>query len=331
MNISHRHYVTRSSLAPLSTDCQIHSIVGCHPEKLLDEAMSISRLLLPRLSLLLPLLFLGGFSLSALAWEGHHRAPWVGTTLAGEKCDGGQVPFGPFDYLQRAMFPGQLEVVEENHFTPNVESLASGNTTTAMGDIHYTLQTWPNHHRALNSAFRFRLKHREQWKQKANLQSFPAECYLQRAMKFSPGDPVAYLLYGMLMHQMQQYDKALKAYQTAVKLQPDDLITQYNMGLTLFAMKKYPAARQVAKNVYAKGFPLPGLKRKLAAAGQWDGAKPAPNPAASKAKAPEVNVSDVPDTKAKDTATAMPATAGGASEQAAASSTGAVAKEQTAP
>lgn len=308
MNLPQRQYLTRTSLYPQGTDCQIHSILGTHPDQLLSETMSIIRLLLPQGILFLALLLLCGYSVLALAWEGHHKAPWVGTTLRGEKCEGGQVPFGPYDYLQRASLQGQLEVVEENHFTPNVESLQSGNTTTAMGDIHYTLQTWPNHHRALNSAFKFRLKHRELWNKPANLQSYPAECYLQRAMNFSPNDPVAFLLYGMLMHQMKQYDKALNAYKTAVKLQPGDLITQYNMGLTLVAMKKYAEAKAIAQHVYSKGFPLPGLKRKLAEVERTAGAaKPtaAKKPLQSAGDKPAESVSDVLHAEATTTAPAL--------------------------
>jgi len=228
-----------------------------------------------RVILLWSLLLLGSISFSTQAWEGDKRAPWVGKSISGEPCQGGQVPFGPFDYRQRAVLPGQLEVVEETHFTPNIETLQSGNTTTAMGDIHYTLQTWPNHHRALNSAVRFRLQHKELWKAKNSVLSFPAECYLQRAIKFSPTDPVPYVLYGMLMHKMKVYGKALEAYRSAVRLQPNEIITQYNMALTLVELKKYPEARLIAHKVYAKNFPLPGLKNKLVQAGEWENNKQA--------------------------------------------------------
>jgi tetratricopeptide (TPR) repeat protein len=219
------------------------------------------------LLLLLALIGLGSFSSGSHAWEGHQRAPWVGTMLNGTKCDGGQVPFGPYDYLQRNTLKAQLEVVEESHFNEDVESLTKGMSASAMGDIHYTLQTWPNHHRALNSAFRYRLQHREQWGSGDNTaQNYPAECYLQRAIKFSPNDPIPYMLHGMLMHQMKQYEAALKSYRQAIRLRPDDLVTEYNMGLTLVELKKFGEAQKVADKVYAADFPLPGLQRKLAEA-----------------------------------------------------------------
>lgn len=218
-------------------------------------------------SVIASILVLLGMSISigSHSWEAHKRAPWVGTMLNGTKCDGGQVAFGPYDYLQRNSLKAQLEVVEESHFNEDVESLAKGMSTAAMGDIHYTLQTWPNHHRALNSALRYRLQHRELWGVGNNTaQNYPAECYLQRAMQFSPNDPIPYMLHGLLMHQMKEYEGALKSYRMAVKLRPDDLITQYNMGLTLVELKKYREAQKIADKVYAAGFPLPGLSRKLA-------------------------------------------------------------------
>lgn len=257
-------------------------------------------------SLLLTLLGFGSYSSGILAWEGHKRAPWVGTMLSGAECDGGQVPFGPYDYLQRNSLRSQLEVVEESHFNEDVESLTKGMSASAMGDIHYTLQTWPNHHRALNSAFRYRLQHREQWALGDNTaQNYPAECYLQRAIKFSPNDPIPYMLHGMLMHQMKQYDAALKSYRQANRLRPDDLVTEYNMGLTLVELKMFGEAQRVADKVYAADFPLPGLQRKLAEAKKQK-AKPrgmqakAPIPAAASGTANAVKT-ELPKSTAQNT------------------------------
>ncbi|MEZ5571766.1 MAG: tetratricopeptide repeat protein [Halioglobus sp.] len=277
------------------TDGNLHSIFAELPALHVDKPMSLLSHLASRLALLSILVLLGCISVSTQAWDADKRAPWVGKMLSGAKCDGGQVPFGPYDYLQRDRFPAQLEVVEEVHFTSNIEQLRSGNTTSAMGDVHYTLQTWPNHHRALNTALQFRLQHKALWRTNNVALGYPAECYLQRAMNFSPKDPVPYMLYGLLMHQMKQYNKALFAYRLAVKLQPDDLITQYNMGLTLAEMKKYGEARKVAQKVYAAGFPLPGLKRKLEKAGQWqpNGKTSVDEAKVSDVKAPENNTIDV--------------------------------------
>src|SRR3990170_454495 len=45
---------------------------------------------------------------------------------------------------------GKLAVVEKRHFTPKVERLISGESNSKPGpDIGYTLNKFPNHHRAL--------------------------------------------------------------------------------------------------------------------------------------------------------------------------------------
>ncbi len=200
------------------------------------------------------------------AWLADKLAPWVGTTLNGKPCKSGQVAFGPYDYLQRNTLQAELQVVEESHFSTDIENLISGQTSDAINDIHYTLQAWPNHHRALNSALTYRLAHMGNWP----LNDVPpAECYLQRAIKFSPKDPKPYMMYGVLLQKTKQYAKALNAYRAANRLLPNDVITQYNMGLTLVELKKYTEAKQLAEKVYGAGFPLPALKNKLIAAGHW--------------------------------------------------------------
>ncbi len=45
----------------------------------------------------------------------------------------------------------------------------------------------------------------------------------------------------------------------------------YFLGLTYVKLKNWDAAREQARKAYALGYPLPGLKNKLRAAGQWTG------------------------------------------------------------
>ena len=47
-------------------------------------------------------------------------------------------------------------------------------------------------------------------------------------------------------------------------------MNQYNLGLVYVRKKDFDRAREAAKLAYGLGIPLPGLKNKLAAAGQWD-------------------------------------------------------------
>ena len=196
-------------------------------------------------------------------------APFVGTDLQEHTCRGARIPFGPFDYRDRAKFQGELFITEEYHLTPEILQLQQATTTAAINDIQYTLMAWPNHPQALYAAYEYRLKrNRGEFSRSINSPS-PVECHLQRAIKFSPNDPVPYMILGMLMHEFERYETALKSYRKANALLPNDVITLYNMGLTLVALERYEEAVVVAQEVYSTDFPLPGLKNKLANAGHW--------------------------------------------------------------
>ena len=258
------------------------------------------KILLRIIAVLGTVLGLYGVSLPGLA-EGEggsgRSAPWVGDTFWGEPCQGSRIPFGPYDYTERQKFPGQLFITEEYHFTDRIANLQQDSTTSAIKDIQYTLMAWPNHHRALYSAFQYRKQVRGQWPLDAN-SATPVECHLMRAIKFSPNDPVPYMIQGMLLHEFEHYEEALKSFRTANKLMPNDVITLYNMGLTMVVLKKYKEAVKVAQQVYSTDFPLPGLKNQLTAAGYWPpGEKPAPQEQVhedSGEKAPEVGIEPLP-------------------------------------
>ena len=199
--------------------------------------------------------------------QGSGFVPWKGTTAEGEKCTGGQPEAGPYDYLHRNRLQAQIAVVEQFHFDEDVEKLRKGLTGTPMNDIDYTLRAIPNHHRALRSAVNYRLK-RKKWPR--NHQGEKAECYLQRAIGFSPNDPTLHPLLAFLLHRLNHQKQAIPAYREAIKANPNDVMLKYNMGLALVDLSRYAEARTVAKEVYSTDFPLPGLKNRLVAAGKWD-------------------------------------------------------------
>ena len=237
------------------------------------------------------MLGLSGVSLPGLA-EGDggsgRSAPWVGETFWGAPCQGSRIPFGPYDYTERQKYPGQLFITEEYHYTERIANLQQDSTTSAINDIQYTLMAWPNHHGALYSAFQYRKQTRGQWELSA-ISATPVECHLMRAINFSPNDPVPYMIQGMLLHEFERYEEALKSFRKANKLMPNDVITQYNMALTMVVLKKYKEAVKVAQKVYSTDFPLPGLKNQLAAAGYWPpGQKPAPQEQVNEASGEKV-------------------------------------------
>ena len=216
-----------------------------------------------------PLLAICSISPALLAAGSGGSAPWVGKTLQGTPCQGARVPGGPYDYVQRKKYPGALFIVEEYHLSERILNLQKDTTTSAIKDIQYTLMVWPNHHKALYAAYRYRLLARNAWLQDAN-SATPVECHLQRATNFAPRDPVPYMIQGLLMHDFKKYPKALESFRKANQLLPNDLITIYNMGLTLVELEQYDEARQIAEEVYNTDFPLQGLKNKLVRAEQWD-------------------------------------------------------------
>jgi len=235
-------------------------------------------------------------------------APWVGQTFWGEECQGSRIPFGPFDYTERAKYQGELFITEEYHFTKRIANLQQDSTTSAIKDIQYTLMAWPNHHGALYSAFQYRKQARGQWAQSAN-SATPVECHLMRAINFAPKDPVPYMIQGMLLHDFQHYTEALESFRKANALMPNDVITQYNMGLTMVVLEMYEEAVKVAEQVYSTDFPLPGLKNQLSAAGYWPpGQKPDPQGQAKEAvenELPEGEMESIPPSGVEESVSAI--------------------------
>lgn len=199
-----------------------------------------------------------------LTLAANREAPWVGESLDGVRCTGDSVRnYGPFDYRTRK---DKLPVVENRHFTPKVEQLQKGETTKhAIGDIKYTLVIFPNHHRALYSAVRFSLGKADSGLHR----TYPAECFLQRAMHFSPEDPVPYILYALYLHRSDRLEQALAMYRSAEEMAPHDGNLLYNLGLLFFDTGDYEQSREYALKAYDSGVTLPGLKRKLETVGYW--------------------------------------------------------------
>lgn len=214
----------------------------------------------------LTFLLFSSFSLHTAA----QPAPWVGETFEGRVCQQRQQGFGPFDYTKRysSEHKNALRLVEGAHFNQNVESLRSGakQKYNLLGDIDYTLRAFPNHHRALNTVIRYRLMQGKPYNKK---ELSPAECYLQRAINYSPEDETALMLYAMLLQQTDKPDQALEYYQKAASLAPANWNIKYNMALVLVDLKQYEQANTIAQQIYATEFPLPGLKNRLIRSGHW--------------------------------------------------------------
>ncbi len=159
-----------------------------------------------------------------------------------------------------------LTVVEQFHFTPAVEGLIKGASGPLGGDIGYTLDHFPNHHRALAAMMKLALREKNRKPPGAR---YTIDCYFERATRFRPNDAKVRTLHGSYLLAIGRQDDALEQLEKAAALEPANPTAHYNLGLLYVQKQQYDQARASAHKAYGMGFPLPGLKNKLVAAGQW--------------------------------------------------------------
>jgi len=169
--------------------------------------------------------------------------------------------YGPYDYIN-PLHQSKLPIVLGAHFTQEVEMLKRGATAhTAYGDIDYTLRAIPNYHRALYAMSRLQIREKSTLK---NLRShYSARCYFERAIYFSPGDAISYMLYGLHLHRVGNFDGSLSKYRKAEGLGLNTAEFYYNFGLLYLELGEYKQASQYAEKSYGLGYPLDGLRDRL--------------------------------------------------------------------
>lgn len=178
--------------------------------------------------------------------------------------------YGPFDYRTDK---SKLGVVEAYHFDAGVESLTRGKTGAIEADIAYTLNVFPNHHRALMAMMNLGVRER---KAKLPGAAYSVECYMYRAERFRPDDGMVKVIYGLFHLKNGRPQQALTKLEAGAKLDSQNANVQYNLGLAYFDLKQYDKSLQSARRAYALGFPLAGLRDKLKRAGKWSESGPAP-------------------------------------------------------
>lgn len=172
--------------------------------------------------------------------------------------------YGPYDATNPS-HADKLPIVLGAHFTREVEQLIKGNRGSIISDIDYTLRAIPNYHRALAAMAKY--QRRKHLSANERNQFYSADCYFRRALYFSPSDVTSRMLYAIHLQMTARKDQAAAQYQHALSLAPDYTELQYNYALLLVDLERYDEAVELAKKAYAKGFPLPGLKNKLAEKG----------------------------------------------------------------
>lgn len=185
--------------------------------------------------------------------------------LLSPSCGSLRNAFGPFDYYD----PGnraQLRNVEDNHFTAGVESLSQRKTGTFGADLAYVLRAFPNHPRALLTMVRLGQKEGSDSPAGAGISVY---CYLERAVRFRPADGQARVLLANYWIRNNDTAAAKEQLKVAEEHTNGSGNVHYNLGLAFLSLQMYDKALVHAHEAYRLGFDLPGLRRKLEAAGRW--------------------------------------------------------------
>ena len=180
----------------------------------------------------------------------------------------GDVPgaYGPFDYRTATKEQKYLVEIAGGHFTPSVEALKSGTTSTLGGEMNYTLNAFPNHPRALMAMIRLGQRDKTD-KPKGSRHTI--ECWLERAIQFRPDDLSVKQIRGVYYSMQKQYRMAIADFELVVEQEPDNANAHYNLGLAYLEVGDYDRALTEAKKARSLGFPLAGLQDKLKAKGKW--------------------------------------------------------------
>lgn len=159
-----------------------------------------------------------------------------------------------------------LRVVETHHFTPNIENLVRGNSGSLGAELSYTLNTFPNHHRALLAMVRLgeRLKTTTPPGSK-----FAVECWLDRSIRYSPDDNIARLIYASYLGKNSRQKEATEHLEVTAQSVNANAFTHNNIGLVYFDMKNYEKALFHSHKAIELGLSVATLSDQLKNAGKW--------------------------------------------------------------
>lgn len=178
--------------------------------------------------------------------------------------------YGPFDY--RTAPPKAKLAVESYHYTPEVQQMSRGHTTTKLAaDVAYTLNVFPNHHSALKTMADWSIKSRRNPPEGSR---YTVECWFDRGLRFRPDDPMVKMIFGNYLLQIGKSTEAVKHLEEAGRLDSRNANLHYNLGLAYVKLKRFEDALRSAHIAYEEGFPLPGLRNQLKRAGAWRDPQP---------------------------------------------------------
>lgn len=178
----------------------------------------------------------------------------------------GERHHGPYDYRRAELAPGGLPLVENVHFTPEVEAGIRGKNGHLGDDLSYTLRAFPNHHRAMLTMIRAT--------QRRGMDKLPGmrwtmECYFNRATRFAPDDTVVRGFYAEWLGRKGRLQEAEIQLQAALRYGKDNPLTHYSAGLIYLSMNMHERALEQAHKARAMGVPHTELADLLKREGKW--------------------------------------------------------------
>ena len=159
--------------------------------------------------------------------------------------------------------------MEDFHFTPGVETMTQPKNTMIHDiaqDVAYTLNVFPNHHRALITMERLAIRRKSDPPPGTKL---AVECFFDRALRFRPEDTVSRSLYAQFLGRRARPDEAARQLQIAAEHAKDNALSHYNIGLVFFELGRHEDALKQAHRAQELGFTKPDLAKMLTGVGQW--------------------------------------------------------------
>lgn len=151
--------------------------------------------------------------------------------------------------------------VEKRHLMQGYKEMERKRYLQAYGHVEFMLRYYPNQPKALNLLSELCTK----W----NSPQCDADGWFQLAIDRNPSIAQTHVLLALHLHRTGRHKEAVESYKTALKLDPNSLNANYNLGLLYFEMGQYALANEHAQRSYSLGAPYPGLREKLQKAGKW--------------------------------------------------------------
>ena len=160
-----------------------------------------------------------------------------------------------------------LKLVEDAHFTPMVELLKRGQSSVMPGpDISFILRVYPNHHRALIAMIALGEKEKST---QPNGATYPVECWLNRALRFSPDDHIVRMIHAQFLIKEERGGEAEQQLVYVANHADENAFTHNNIGLLYLKLKNFEQSLFHAHKAQALGLAIPALMAQLKKEGQW--------------------------------------------------------------